>query len=158
MVRTLALGADTVNAARAFMFSLGCIQALQCGNNTCPTGIATQDQRLMGGLHVPSKTLRVSQFQKATVHAAVELCEAAGLKSPADLNVNHIMRRVSSTQIRTLAELYPTAEPGSLLTSGGLVIAGGANRAQSEDADRFVHNMNHMWKLGKIQLDQFDGK
>ena len=55
VVRTLAMGADVCNSARAMLFALGCIQSLKCNTNTCPTGITTQDPRLMHGLHVPSK-------------------------------------------------------------------------------------------------------
>eukprot|EP01043_Picozoa_sp_COSAG02_P083544 COSAG02_NODE_21538_length_784_cov_1.052555_1_plen_61_part_10 len=51
IVRNLALGADVCNAARAMMFALGCIQALKCNTNKCPTGVATQDRDLMSGLN-----------------------------------------------------------------------------------------------------------
>ena len=55
IVRNLALGADLCNAARAMMFALGCIQALKCNTNKCPTGITTQDKYKMSGLDVDSK-------------------------------------------------------------------------------------------------------
>lgn len=42
----LCVGADFVTSARGFMFSLGCIQAMQCNKNTCPTGITTHNRRL----------------------------------------------------------------------------------------------------------------
>jgi glutamate synthase domain-containing protein 2 len=67
LVKALAMGADACNAARAMMFALGCIQALKCNTNKCPTGITTQDPELMQGLHVPSKALRVANFQMGTV-------------------------------------------------------------------------------------------
>ncbi|MEQ8954043.1 MAG: FMN-binding glutamate synthase family protein, partial [Gammaproteobacteria bacterium] len=40
----LCVGADAVVSARGFMFSLGCIQALKCNKNTCPTGITTHNK------------------------------------------------------------------------------------------------------------------
>jgi hypothetical protein len=59
VVRTLALGADTCNAARAMMFALGCIQALKCNSNACPTGVTTQNPELTAGLVPEDKALRV---------------------------------------------------------------------------------------------------
>jgi len=86
VVRTLALGADVCNAARAFMLSLGCIQALRCDQNTCPTGVATQDPRLVAGLSVGDKRLRVERFHRSTVRAALDLMAACGVRNPRDLS------------------------------------------------------------------------
>lgn len=85
LVRCLALGADTCNAARAFMLSLGCIQALRCDTNKCPTGVATQDPALVKGLVVADKTPRVTSFHQSTVTAALELMAACGVRHPKDL-------------------------------------------------------------------------
>ncbi len=63
----VALGADMCNAARAMMFALGCIQALRCNTNRCPTGVATQDPDLVRGLHVGDKSARVARFHRETV-------------------------------------------------------------------------------------------
>ena len=65
LVKNFALGADMCNSARGMMFALGCIQALECNNNTCPTGVATQDKSLMKGLVVEEKKQRVANFHKA---------------------------------------------------------------------------------------------
>ena len=67
MVRAMALGADTCNSARAMMMALGCIQALECNKNTCPTGVATQDPYFMNGLVIEDKKVRVANYQKNTV-------------------------------------------------------------------------------------------
>ncbi len=67
LVRTLALGADVCNAARAMLFALGCIQSHKCHTNTCPTGITTQDPRLMAGLNVPDKVRRAGERSERTV-------------------------------------------------------------------------------------------
>jgi len=58
----LCIGADCVNSARGFMFALGCIQALQCNKNTCPTGITTHDKELQRGLDPASKSVRVANY------------------------------------------------------------------------------------------------
>jgi glutamate synthase domain-containing protein 2 len=78
MVRTLALGADITCAARAFMLSLGCIQALKCNTNKCPTGIATQNKELQYGLDPKDKSYRVYNFHKKTMQAAAEIVGTIG--------------------------------------------------------------------------------
>jgi glutamate synthase domain-containing protein 2 len=92
ILRAIALGADMCNSARGFMFSLGCIQALRCNNNECPTGVATQNKMLMKGLVVTDKSDRVFHFHKNTLHAANELLAAAGKSSFSDVDINIFMR------------------------------------------------------------------
>lgn len=115
LVKNFALGADMCNAARAMMLSLGCIQALECNTNTCPTGVATQDPKLYKGLNVADKRVRVANFHHETVKAAVELMAAAGIAHPDNLHRSHIYRRVSANQIQTYAEMYPYLLKNSLL-------------------------------------------
>jgi glutamate synthase domain-containing protein 2 len=115
LARTLALGADWCNAARGFMFALGCIQSQSCHTDRCPTGVATQDASRMRALDVPDKAERVANFQQNTLKALRELLVAAGLQHPAELGPEHILRRVSATEVRPLARLYPWLEPGELL-------------------------------------------
>ena len=103
ILRAIALGADMCNSARGFMFSLGCIQALRCNNNTCPTGVATQDKMLIKGLVVTDKSERVFHFHKNTLHAANELLAAAGKKSFADVDINIFMR---GDEFAHLSDLY----------------------------------------------------
>ncbi|MEZ4236418.1 MAG: FMN-binding glutamate synthase family protein [Myxococcota bacterium] len=119
IVRHMALGADLCNAARAMMFSLGCIQALKCNTNRCPVGVATQDPALMAGLDVPSKAERVANFHQRTLGAAMEMVGALGLDDPDDLRPYHISRRVDPMRVKTLAELFPTPEPGAYLEGAG---------------------------------------
>lgn len=116
VARTLAIGADWCNAARAFMFSLGCIQARSCHNDQCPTGIATQNPHRWHNLDVPDKTQRVYNYHKATVMALKELLAAAGLQDPAQLLPDHILRRVSPTDVASYATLYAALQPGELLS------------------------------------------
>ncbi|MXJ60008.1 FMN-binding glutamate synthase family protein, partial [Escherichia coli] len=83
VARTLAMGADWCNAARGFMFALGCIQAQKCHTDRCPTGVATQDPSRQKALVVPDKAERVHQYHAHTLHALLELTQAAGLQHPA---------------------------------------------------------------------------
>lgn len=114
MVRAMALGADFVNSARGMMLALGCIQALQCNSNTCPTGVATQNKMLMGGLDPNDKSARVANFQEETIKAFYEIIGAAGLRTPGEITRGHIHRRISLSEVRTYEDLYPTIEEGSL--------------------------------------------
>ena len=113
----VALGADMCNAARAMMFALGCIQALRCNTNKCPTGVATQDPALTRGLHVGDKSERVARFHRETVKSFFEVLGAAGLEEPGELKPWFVMKRVHSGEVRSYHELYPPTEPGSLLAS-----------------------------------------
>ena len=115
IARTLSMGADWCNAARGFMFALGCIQAQSCHTSRCPTGIATQDPSRWQKLDVPDKATRVHRFHDNTLKALRELLCAAGLEHPSELGPEHILRRVSPTEVRSLGALYRFLEPGALL-------------------------------------------
>ncbi|MCC4595142.1 FMN-binding glutamate synthase family protein [Xanthomonas campestris pv. phormiicola] len=115
IARTLALGADWCNAGRGFMFALGCIQSLSCHSDRCPTGIATQDQRRWKHLDPTDKAVRVEHYHANTLRALRELLSAAGLADPSQLGPEHILRRISQVEIRSLASLYRYLEPGELL-------------------------------------------
>lgn len=115
IVRAIALGADIVNSARGMMLALGCIQALQCNSNTCPTGVATQDKMLMGGLDPKDKAVRVANFQQETVKAFYEIIGAAGLRKPSEIRRDHIHRRINLAEVKTYEELFPSKEEGLLL-------------------------------------------
>jgi glutamate synthase domain-containing protein 2 len=88
ILRAIALGADICNSARGFMFSLGCIQALRCNNNECPTGIATQNKMLMKGLVVREKFDRVYHYHKNTLHSANELLAATGKNNYSEVDIS----------------------------------------------------------------------
>jgi hypothetical protein len=111
----MALGADWCNAARAFMFSLGCLQSLSCHNDRCPTGVSTQDLTRSRALVVPDKLERVYNYHRSTLHTLAELTAAAGLDHPEDFRAVHFCRRVSAREVLTFADLYPELEPGELL-------------------------------------------
>jgi glutamate synthase domain-containing protein 2 len=111
----VALGADMCNAARAMMFALGCIQALRCNTNACPTGVATQNPELVRGLHVGDKSTRVARYHAETVKSFFEVLGAAGFHEPGDLKPWYVMRRITSGDVRSYHEIYPMIEPGALL-------------------------------------------
>jgi glutamate synthase domain-containing protein 2 len=115
VARAIALGADGCNSARAMMLSIGCIQALQCNNNTCPVGVATQNKSLVKGLVVEDKAPRAERYHNATIQSFLELIAAAGLNGPEELSRNHISKRVGSFDIKTYDEIYPYLEENSLL-------------------------------------------
>ena len=116
IARMMALGADWCNAARGFMFALGCIQAQHCHTGHCPTGVATQDAQRQKALVVPTKSERVYNFHQQTLHALKELVQAAGLNHPGEISASHIVRRNSEHGVKLLANLLPYVEPGALLT------------------------------------------
>jgi glutamate synthase domain-containing protein 2 len=117
IARTLAMGADWCNSARGFMFALGCIQSQACHSGCCPTGVTTQDPVRMRALVVTDKAERVYRFHQNTLKALKELLAAAGLGHPRELGPEHVIRRVSSTEVRSLAALHQWVAPGELLAA-----------------------------------------
>lgn len=115
MLRLMALGADTINAARSMMFALGCIQSRLCNQDTCPTGIATQNPVRSKALDVDDKAARVANYHASMIENLVELVAAAGLNSLNELRPLHINRRVNGTKIMNYAELYPSITDRCLL-------------------------------------------
>lgn len=101
-------GADMVNIARGFLFSLGCIQALQCNKNTCPTGITTHNPDLMEGLDVEAKAERVANFAKTMTKEVEMIAHSCGVVEPRQLRRHHA-RIVTQDGItaRLLSEIYP---------------------------------------------------
>jgi glutamate synthase domain-containing protein 2 len=86
----LAAGADFITNARGFMFALGCIQALKCNRNTCPTGITTHDPRLQMGLVVPEKSERVANFATGIVQEVETIAHSVGVSEPRQLQRRHV--------------------------------------------------------------------
>jgi glutamate synthase domain-containing protein 2 len=111
----LAIGADWVNAARGFMFAIGCIQSQSCHTNKCPTGVATQDPLRQRALQVTDKAERVHNFHRNTLVALGEMLSAAGLSHPAQLQAKHLVRRLTTTEVRLFSQIHVFLEPGELL-------------------------------------------
>jgi len=115
IVSVLAIGADWANAARGFMFAIGCVQSRSCNTNRCPTGVATQDPVRQKALVVPDKAERVYNFHRLTLRALSDMLAAAGLEHPDQVKPHHLARRISATEIKLFDELHTFLEPGSLL-------------------------------------------
>ena len=86
----LAAGADMVNNGRGFMFALGCIQALKCHTNHCPSGVATHDKKLQRGLDPTSKSVRVANYVKTMLKEVEMIAHACGVSGPARLDRSHV--------------------------------------------------------------------
>ena len=114
--RIHALGADYVMAARAFMFSLGCVQARACHTNKCPTGITTQDKLRQRALVVKDKAPRVHNYHRNTLGAIAQVVGAAGLAHPQDLRPWHIHIRSMTGAVVRGDEVYPHIDRGALLS------------------------------------------
>jgi glutamate synthase domain-containing protein 2 len=115
IARVLALGADWCNAARSFMFALGCIQAQSCHTDRCPTGVSTQDRTRQRALVVPDKLERVFNYHSSTMHSLAEMTAAAGLDHPREFLPDYFSRRVSANEVMTFSQLYPPLESRELL-------------------------------------------
>jgi len=115
LFRLMALGADTVNSARGMMFAIGCIQSRSCNTDKCPTGIATQDPTRYKALNVTDKGQRVANYQSSVVYHLMKFIAAAGLNSTREIEPEHVMRRVSATEVKSMAEIYPVLPKHCLL-------------------------------------------
>ena len=103
----LGVGADFVNAGRGFMFSLGCIQALKCNKNTCPTGITTHDKRLQKGLVSEAKSDKVANYAQGIIHEVETLAHSVGVSEPRQIKRAHIRMMQDNGQSISLARLFP---------------------------------------------------
>ncbi len=115
LARAFALGADWCNAARGFMFAIGCIQAQSCHTGHCPTGVATQDPLRQRAIVVGDKATRVANFHRETVKSLAELLAAAGLRTPKDLMPHHILRRGGAGKVMSLGSQFVSVQSNDLL-------------------------------------------
>ncbi len=103
----LCLGADCVNTARGFMFSLGCIQAMQCNKNTCPSGVTTHNEDLQKGLDPENKAVRVANFARNMAHEVEVIAHSCGVMHPHELNRGHAAIIDARGLPEPLTERYP---------------------------------------------------
>lgn len=103
-------GADFVVSARGFMFSLGCIQALKCNKNTCPTGITTHNPRFQRGLNPEDKAVKVANYCKNLVHEVEVIAHSCGVDEPRQLRRKHVRVVQQNGRSVPLDELYPRPE------------------------------------------------
>ncbi len=116
MLTKLALGADTVNAARSMMLALGCIQSKSCNTNKCPTGVATQDAVRAKAVNIDRRAIRVANYQHGTVEAFLELCGALGYDDPGKLKPSDLYQRFDKG-LRHFDQIYTPLSNGQLLTN-----------------------------------------
>ena len=118
LFKALAMGADICYSARGMMIALGCIQALECNTNHCPTGVATQDPALYVGLDPDYKHRRIKNYHHGTIESVAEIMCAAGIRNLSDINRTLIWHRTSETQIQNYEQMFPSVKP--LGHAGGL--------------------------------------
>ncbi len=102
------------------MLALGCIQALRCNANICPTGVAAQNAALYKGLDISLKTERVYRYHHATIRSLFELLGAMGMNGPHEIMPGLVFRSVDDLKVKTLEEIYDFLLPGQILDGGDL--------------------------------------
>jgi glutamate synthase domain-containing protein 2 len=110
----LCVGADFISTARGFMFALGCIQALQCNKNTCPTGITTHNKKLQHGLVPEEKAVRVMNYQKNMVKEVGTIAHSCGVESPRQLHRHHARIVTDNGLSIALYRLHPDVSQKSV--------------------------------------------
>ena len=100
-------GADFVSSARGFMFALGCIQAMKCNMNTCPTGITTHNKRYQRGLDPQNKAVRVKNFIKTMRYEVGMIAHSCGVDHPNELTRDHALIVQSAGRSKPLSEIWP---------------------------------------------------
>ncbi|WP_028766994.1 FMN-binding glutamate synthase family protein [Shewanella fidelis] len=135
LLAKIAMGADTVNAARTMMLSLGCIQSRHCNTNLCPTGIATQDPARSKALNVIAKSERVKNYHQNTLKSFFELVGSMGLDSPEKLQPHMLKRRTPYGLLMSVGSLIEPIQKNELIN--GTKLAGPWNTwwhlAQADD-------------------------
>ncbi|MCK8046656.1 FMN-binding glutamate synthase family protein [Shewanella sp. 1CM18E] len=135
LLAKIAMGADTVNAARTMMLSLGCIQSRHCNTNLCPTGIATQDPARSKAINVIDKSERVKNYHQNTLKSFFELVGSMGLDSPDKLQPHMLKRRTPYGLLMSVGSLIEPLQSNDLVN--GESLAGPWNEwwnmAQAED-------------------------
>ncbi|ABV87117.1 FMN-binding glutamate synthase family protein [Shewanella pealeana] len=134
LLAKIAMGADTVNAARTMMMSLGCIQSRHCNTNMCPTGIATQDPARSKAINVSDKSERVKNYHKNTLNSFFELVGSMGLDSPEKLQPHMLKRRTPY---------------GLLMSVGSLIEPLKENDLTSEN--QISGPWNHWWSMAQTE-------
>lgn len=109
-----AIGADWCNAARAFMFTIGCVQSMKCHTNLCPTGVATQSKARQRGLVVPDKAERVEKFHRRTIETLKEVLAATGYQHTDNLKPNHLYNRKNAVEVVTIDVVHPFLKENEL--------------------------------------------
>ncbi len=104
-------GADFVTSARGFMFSLGCIQAMKCNRNTCPTGITTHDPRLQKGLVPEDKADKVARYAAGIIHEVETIAHSVGVTEPRQMGRQHVRLVQENGRSVPMNHIYPAIPP-----------------------------------------------
>ena len=111
----LCAGADFIVSARGFMLALGCIQALQCNKNTCPTGVTTHDKDLQRGLVPKEKQFRVANYAKNMEKEVGIIAHSCGVREPRRLKRYHVRIQTDTGKSIPMDRLWPYPDPGEAL-------------------------------------------
>jgi glutamate synthase domain-containing protein 2 len=106
ILKVLSLGASACYSARGMMFALGCVQALKCDSGHCPVGVATQNPSLYKGLAVTDKRVRVANYHRNTLKATLEMMEACGFRTLADIQPSRFIKRIDALHSKSFEEIY----------------------------------------------------
>ncbi|NNC68639.1 MAG: FMN-binding glutamate synthase family protein [Gammaproteobacteria bacterium] len=150
----LCLGANFVTSARGFMFALGCIQALQCNKDTCPTGITTHNKRLQRGLNPHLKSIRVANYVKNIVHEVGMIAHSCGVNHPRELDRRHARVVQANGLSVPLNVLYPSQVSVPLVERRNLGTRPWSGKQQVfEDLENTVVNIPLKQLSGKVETN-----
>ncbi len=152
LVENLALGADWCNAARSFMFSIGCIQAQRCHLGTCPTGVTTQSSGRQRGLIPEVQGARAARFHRKTVEAMADIIASAGLSHPSELEPHHLMHRLGPEKSTTFDRIHPFLAKSALLDDPDDTIYADWWRAAQVDSFRPAIDLPERRTSGKPEI------
>lgn len=128
----LCAGADFVVSARGFMFALGCIQAMKCNRNTCPTGVTTHNPRLQRGLDPDNKATRVANYCKNIRKEVEVIAHSCGVPEPRRLKRFHARIVQEAGRSVPFNELHPS--PDMTDNDPAAAIKAAADRGAAETA------------------------
>ncbi len=140
----LAMGADFVVSGRGFLFSLGCIQALQCNKNTCPTGITTHDKDLQRGLDPTLKSERVKHYAQTLIKEVGVLAHSCGAVDPRGLNRSHVHIINETGLPEPVTDLYPNAKPHAQYLAPN---ESAVNNVSGESSDKISEKVSDKYRV-----------
>ena len=105
------LGADEFGFGTATLLAIGCVMARQCHLNTCPVGIATQDETLRA--RFTGKPEMVMAYFRGVAGEVRERMAALGIRSLAEVvgSVERLRPRNDAAAHSIAALLEPSTEP-----------------------------------------------
>jgi glutamate synthase domain-containing protein 2 len=124
-----ALGCDLVSVGREALLAIGCIQALRCHTNHCPTGVTTQNRWLSHGLDPQLKSVRVANYITTLRKELLALCRACGVDHPS---------LVTASQIEILDSRFGSQTVADLLGGRGRGLSFDDNQAAATERQTFL--------------------